>query len=189
MVIMVLLALPVMAGNQGKDKGNGWVNYGNIKVEWTWDGSQYQYVWLQDRDLDGVYCEGIVEVDYGRYSDYFGGAPIYKTESCDYDADGSWGLIDNVKKEWTDKVVHLTTSWVPGVTVPGGENKYVVKDTDGDGIYEGGFSTVLFWDYVTIQGSPSGPYLIMNKFEEYYDMNDDGNGYYIEYQYMHIPEE
>ena len=188
-----------MAGNSGKDQGNGWVNYGNIKVVWTWspaDG-KYHYVWLMDRDRDGSYCEGPVEVDYGRYYDYMiaAGYPdadndglIERSESCDYDADEHWGLVDDVKKEWTDKVVHLTETWVPGVTVPGGENRFVVSDTDRDGIYEGGFSTVLFWDGMTLQGDPPGPFLIMNKFEYHFDMNDDGNGYYMQYQYMHIPE-
>lgn len=174
-----------------KGAGNGWINYGNIKVEWIWDESEgkYQYTWKQDRDLNGVYCEGMVEVDYGRYTDYFGVAPIMRDESCEDDFDGAHGFVDDTKNEWTDKVIHLTESWVPGVTVPGDVNRFVVKDNDGDGIYEGGFTTPLFWDDVTVQGDPAGPFLIKNTFEYHYDMNDDGNGYYIQCQYMHIPEE
>ena len=72
-------------------------------------------------------------------------------------------------------------------------NRFVVKDNDGDGIYTGGFSTVLFWDGVTQQGDPPGPYNIQNKFEYTFDATDnDGlvlGDNHVQMQYMMIPDD
>ncbi len=89
---------------------------------------------------------------------------------------------------FTDKVIHLEESWVPGVTVPGGTNHFVVKDMDGDGEYTGGHNTVLFWDPLT--KNYGGGYLFQQKFEYHYFVDEAGKvtgGYYDEYQYFMIP--
>jgi len=180
--------------NNGFDNGYRWVQYGNILCRWTWDGSKYTYTWEEDRDLNGVTMEGWVEVDYGPYYDWMiaHGYP-------DADSDGLIERFESGDVPWytdpspvyrTGKVVHLTMTWVPGVTVPGGENRFIIK-YDGAGRYIGGYQTVLFWDYTTIQGDPPGPFLIMNKFYYVEFVDTSGfvtGGFYVEYQYMAIPE-
>jgi hypothetical protein len=179
----------VLAGGNGKDTDPGvWINYANIKVEWLWAdsnpwsgtdlGTGYYYKWAEDRDLDGIYGEGWVQADYGKY-----GGIVNKFESSDVNF-----YFDSEPMVFTDKVIHLTETWVPGVTVPGGENHFVVKDMDGDGEYIGGFNTVLFWDGLT--KNSDGPYLFQQKFEYQYFTGTAGmvtDGYYIEYQYFNIP--
>jgi len=181
----------VFAGGQGKDTDPGvWINYGNIRVEWQWadtnpwggpdHGTGYYYRWRMDRDLDGMYGEGWVTVDYGKY-----GGLLSKFESGD---DNDFAF-DSTPMVFTDKVICLTETWVPGVTVPGGENHFVVKDMDGDGEYTGGFNTVLFWPGLTKE--TGGPYLFQQKFEYHFFVGATGmvtDGYYIEYQYFAIPE-
>lgn len=178
-------------GNEGKEGGRGWVHYGDIHVYWDpadcdSDGEDdgYQYWWGMDRNQNGVVGEGWVWVDYGRY-----GGMQQKWEGTGYVDFGCYTGFDY----FTDKVIHLEEYWVPGVTVPGGENKFVVKDNDGDGIYTGGYSTVLFWDGVTQQGDPPGPYNIQNKFLYTYDATGaDGlvvGGEYWQMQYFMIPDE
>lgn len=158
-IMLLLTASTVMAKGQGKDTDPGvWMNYGNIRVDWQWaetnlwdgtdQGEGYYYRWCLDRDLDGIYGEDNVTVDYGKY-----GGLLTKNESCDND----FGF-DNTPMVFTDKVIHLTETWVPGVTVPGGRNNFVVKDTDGDGEYTGGFnSVVLAWFDCRKWGSISIP--------------------------------
>lgn len=186
---LLLAAVPVLAKGQGKDKDPGvWINYGNIRVDWQWadsnpwggtdQGTGYYYKWCQDRDLDGIYAEGSVTVDYGKY-----GGLLSKNEgSCDNDF-----AFDDEGMVFTDKVIHLEETWVPGVTVPGGSNHFVVKDTDGDGEYTGGFNTVLFWPGLTKESG--GDYLFKQKFD-YHFFTEEGtviDGYYMEYQYFAIP--
>ena len=189
-IMLLLAASPAMAKGQGKDTDPGvWINYGNIKVDWQWaksnpwggtdQGEGYYYRWCMDRDLDGVYGEGWVTVDYGKY-----GGPLQKYEgSCDKD----FGFDSN-PMVFSSKVVPLTESWVPGVSVPGGVSRYVVKDTDGDGEYTGGFNTVLFWPGLTRESG--GPYLFQQKFDYHYFVDGTGtvtHGYYMEYQYFKMP--
>ncbi len=190
-VVMVFLpTAPVFAQGQGKDTDPGvWINYGNIKVEWQWadtnpwggtdQGAGYYYRWCLDRDLDGIYGEGGVTVDYGKY-----GGVLTKTEgACDNNF-----AFDSTSMIFTKKVIQLEEYWVPGVTVPGGSNQFVVKDTDGDGEYTGGFNTVLFWPGLTKESG--GPYLFQQKFDYHFFTDAEGtvtHGYYIEYQYFNIP--
>lgn len=190
-VMLLLTASTVMAKGQGKDTDPGvWINYGNIKVDWQWAnsnpwggtdlGTGYYYRWCMDRDLDGIYGEGInVTVDYGKY-----GGLLQKYESpCDDDF-----AFDSTQMIFSSKVVPLTESWVPGVSVPGGVSRFVVKDTDGDGEYTGGFNTVLFWPGFTVESG--GPYLFQQKFDYHYFVDGAGtvtHGYYIEYQYFTMP--
>jgi len=194
-IVLLMITVPVLAkssGNsQGKDGGEGWVRYGDIRVYWeladcTGGGSVdgYQYWWGQDRNQNGIVGEGLVQVDYGRF-----GGWVEKDEGSGYVDFGCEVGLDY----YTDKVVHLTEGWVPGVTVPGEVNRFVVKDNNGDGIYEGGHNTVLFWDGLTQQGNPPGPYNIQNKFKYTIDATgDDGQvvgGYYWQMQYMMIPDD
>lgn len=190
-VMLLVVAVPVFAKGQGKDKDPGvWINYGNIKVEWEWAttnpwggtdlGEGYYYQWCLDRDLNGSYAEGAVTVDYGKY-----GGVLSKDEgaSCDNDFDFDEGLMT-----FTKKVINLEEGWVSGVTVPGGTNHFVVKDMDGDGEYTGGHNTVLFWDPLT--KNYGGDYLFQQKFDYHFFTDSDGkvtDGYYMEYQYFTIP--
>ena len=189
-VIVFLPTAPVFAQGQGKDTDPGvWINYGNIKVEWQWaesnpwdgtdKGAGYYYRWCLDRDLDGVYGEGTVIVDYGKY-----GGLLSKWEGdCDNDF-----AFDSTSMVFTDKVIQLEEYWVPGVSVPGGSNHFVVKDIDGDGEYTGGFNTVLFWPDLTKESG--GDYLFQQKFDYHFFTDAEGivtHGYYIEYQYFTIP--
>lgn len=180
----------VMAKGQGKDKDPGvWINYGNIKVEWQWADTNpwggtdqetgYYYRWCVDRDLDEIYGEGPVTVDYGKY----GGLVSKYESSCDNDFD----FVDT-PMVFNSKVIKMTESWVPGVSVPGGVSRYVIKDIDGDGEYTGGFNTVLFWPGLTKENG--GPYLMQQKFDYHFFTDDTGmvtHGYYMEYQYFTIP--
>lgn len=146
------------------------------------DVSGYQYTWEEDRDLDGNTMEGWVTVDYGPF-----GGLVSKYESGTFD----FGFEETSKAQYGGKVIHLSMSWVPGVTVPGEENKFIIK-YDGTEAYVGGFQTPLFWDYFTIQGDPPGSYLIMNKFYFVELVDTDGyvnGGFYVEYQYFTIPDE
>lgn len=146
------------------------------------DVSGYQYWWAQDRDCDGIVSEGLVEVDYGPF-----GGVIIKNEGT---AASDFGFEETDKAQYGGKVIHMSMSWVPGVTVPGEENKFIIK-YDGTEAYVGGFQTPLFWDSFTIQGDPPGPYLIMNKFYFVELVDADGNvdsGFYVEYQYFTIPD-
>lgn len=192
---LLLAAVPAFAGpggnNQGKEGGEGWVHYGDIHVYWDLadcdedtviDG--YQYWWGEDRDQNGTVGEGWVWVDYGRF-----GGMVQKNEGTGYVDFGCEVGLDY----FTDKVIHLTEGWVPGVTVPGGISRFIVKDNDGDGIYIGGDSAVLFWDGVTQQGDPPGPYNIQNKFEYTFDATGENGrvveGEYWQMQYMMIPDD
>ena len=180
----------VGAVGDGKDTDPGvWIDYGNIRVRWQWassnpwggtdEGEGYYYIWELDRDLDGIYGEGTVTVDYGKY-----GGSLSKSEGPgepDFD-------FDDEPAYFTEKVIHLTETWVPGVSVPGEVNHFVVKDLDGDGEYVGGFNTVLFWPGLTKESG--GYYLFQQKFEYHIFTDTDGfvtDGYYIEYQYFMIP--
>ena len=178
-LLLTMAATPVMAGNEGLDKGSEWVNYGNIRVTWDWDGTGYQYWWEMDRNLNGIYNEGWVTVDYGKY-----GGILSKNEGT---APVDFGYeVGPVYR--TEKVYQLEVTWVPGVSVPGGTNRFVIKDTDGDGIYEGGFTTPLFWPGLTI--TMGGSYLMMQKFEHMEVTDDTGlviHGEYLEKQYFKIP--
>ena len=146
----------VSATGNGKDKDPGvWINYGNIRVSWDWantnpwggtdKGEGYYYIWEQDRDLDGNYGEGDVTVKYGKYGTFI------RSEG---DGDPNFGF-DDESMTFTEKVIHLTETWVPGVSVLGGVDRFIVKDLDGNGEYVGGFNTVLFWDGVTIESGGS----------------------------------
>lgn len=189
-VVVFLPTAPALAKGQGKDNDPGvWINYGNIKVDWQWAdtnpwggtnlGPGYYYRWCMDRDLDEIYGEGTVTVDYGKY-----GGMISKEEgACDND----FGFESN-PMVFTDKVINLEETWVPGVSVPGGSNHFVVKDIDGDGEYTGGFNTVLFWPGLTKESG--GYYLFQQKFDYHFSTDELGtvtDGYYIEYQYFTIP--
>lgn len=189
-IMLLLTSSTVIAGNQGKDKDPGvWINYGNIRVDWQWassnpwggtnQGTGYYYRWRMDRDLDGDYGEGWVDVDYGKY-----GGTLSKFESaCDKD----FGF-DSTPMIFNKKAITLTESWVPGVSVPGGVSRFVVTDTDGDGEYTGGFNTVLFWPGLTKESG--GPYLFKQKFDYHFITDSTGKvteGYYMEYQYFKIP--
>lgn len=179
-------------GNEGKEGGEGWIHYGDVLVYWepaVCDGvAGYHYWWGVDRNLNGIPGDGWVEIDYGKY-----GGLQWKYEPCyEHNCYTDFGCYPGLMY-FTDQVIHLEEYWVPGVTVPGGENKFVVKDNDGDGIYTGGYSTVLFWDGMTQQGDPPGPYNIQNKFLYTYDATGlDGlvvGGNYVQMQYMMIPDE
>lgn len=178
-VALLVSATPVMAGNAGLDEGSEWVNYGNIRVTWVWNGTGYQYWWEQDRDLDGIYNEGWVTVNYGKY----GGVQSRNegTSAVDFGYE-----VDPVYR--TEKVYQIEETWVPGVSVPGGTSRFVIKDNDGDGIYEGGFSTALFWPGLTI--TMGGSYVMMQKFEYTEVTNAIGlvtHGEYLEKQYFQVP--
>lgn len=189
-VVVFLPTATAFAKGQGKDTDPGvWINYGNIKVDWEWadsnpwggadQGTGYYYRWCMDRDLDGVYGEGSVTVDYGKY----GGILTKQESACDNNF-----AFDATPMMFTDKVIHLEETWVPGVTVPGGSNQFVVKDTDGDGEYTGGFNTVLFWPGLTKESG--GDYLFQQKFDYHFFTDAEGtvtHGYYMEYQYFTIP--
>ncbi len=196
-MLVVLASTSIVMANEGKDVGKGWAHYGDVLVYWELadcDGANgtdpdgYQYWWGVDRNLNGIPGEGLVEVDYGKY-----GGILSKTEPCYehfcYTDFGCYVGLDN----FIDKVIHLTEGWVPGVTVPGEVNRFVVKDNDGDGIYTGGHSTILFWDGMTLQGDPPGPYNIQNKFEYTFNATGDGGqvigGNYLQMQYLMIPED
>ena len=171
--------VPPPSGNEGKDKGSEWVNYGNIRVTWDWDGTGYQYWWEQDRDLNGIYNEGLVEVDYGKY----GGTLLKDEGSAPADFGYEVGPVYRTKK-----VYQIEVTWVPGVSVPGGMNRFVIKDNDGDGTYEGGFTTPLFWPGLTV--TMGGSYLMMQKFEHIEVTDENGlviHGEYLEKQYFKIP--
>lgn len=181
-MVMVLLVLTIMAVNPGKDEDPGvWINYRNIRVTWEiadCNGEGYQYWWEQDRDLDGLYSEGLVTVDYGKY----GGTLTRDEGTSATDFGCEVGLL-----YYDSKVINKEVTWVPGVNVPGGSNKFVIKDNDGDGWYEGGFTTPLFWPGLSI---PDGPYLFSQKFEYFDHVDETGkvtDGYYIEYQYFTMP--
>ena len=178
-VALLVSATPAMAGDQGLDKGSEWVNYGNIRVTWDWDGTGYQYWWEQDRDLDGIYNEGWVTVNYGKY-----GGILQKYEGV---TPSDFGYeVGPVYR--TEKVYQIEVTWVPGVSVPGGTNRFVIRDNDGDGIYEGGFTTPLFWPGLTI--TMGGSYLMMQKFEHMEVTDDTGlviHGEYLEKQYFKVP--
>jgi len=178
-LLLGLIATPVIAGNEGLDQGSEWVNYGNIRVTWDWDGTGYQYWWEQDRDLDGFYNEGMVTVNYGKY-----GGILSKNEGT---APTDFGYeVGPVYR--TEKVYQIEVTWVPGVSVPGGMNRFVISDNDGDGIYEGTFTTPLFWPEMTI--TMGGPYLMMQKFEHTEVTDATGlvtHGEYLEKQYFKIP--
>lgn len=189
LIVLGMSSSLVVAQN---DDGNGWVNYGNVLVTWELadcsdDGIDandgYQYLWGSDRNLDGDPNDGTVLVDYGRY-----GGLQERTESGWVDFGCYVGL-----DYFTNRTIHLTETWVAGVTVPGGSNNFVVRDNDGDGIYTGGFTTTLFWDGFTQQGDPPGPYNIRNRFE--YTFNATGadglvvSGDYVQRQYLMIPDE
>jgi hypothetical protein len=146
----------------------------------------YWYTWEEDRDLDANYCETHVLVDFGRYSNYFGGTPAYRDEGCNYKFGYSFEM-----EHFTDKVIHRKETWVPGVNMPGGTNELTLKDNEGNGIYEGGFSASLFWPGLSY---PEGPFIFSQKFEYKYqtDHNNDGlvtHGEYLEKQYLHMSEE
>lgn len=179
-VLLLTMALPAtVAANKGLDKGSEWVNYGNIRVTWDWDGAGYQYWWEQDRNLNGEYNEGSVEVDYGKY-----GGKLWRHEG-DEPTDFGYevGPVFRTKKVYQEEV-----SWVPGVSVPGGTNRFIISDNDRDGIYTGGFTTTLFWSEVTT--TMGGPYLMKNKFEHIEVTNENGlvtHGEYLQKQYMKIP--
>jgi hypothetical protein len=187
---VLLLAVPVSANS-----GQGWVQYGNVMVYWELadcDGDDvddgYQYWWGVDRNLNGEVGDGPVWVDYGKYGGLqLKDEPCYEHE-CYTDFDCYVGL-----DYFDEKVIHLTEGWVTGVTVPGGVNRFVAKDNDGDGIYTGGFSTILFWDGLTQQGDPPGPYNIRNVFDYEFDATGpDGmvvGGHYVQEQYMMIPDD
>lgn len=187
---LLLAAVPAFAQGQGKDRDPGvWINYGNIRVDWQWadanpwggtdQGTGYYYRWCQDRDLDEIYGEGTVTVDYGKY----GGSVLKSEGPCDV----NFGY-ESEPMIFTDKVIQMEEYWVPGVTVPGGSNHFVVKDIDGDGEYIGEFNTVLFWPGLTKESG--GLYLFQQKFEDHYLTDETGkvtSGYYMEYQYFTIP--
>jgi hypothetical protein len=170
--------------NNAKDNAERWVNYGNIYVYWTLESDPevgYQYWWCQDRNRNGITGEGLVDVDYGPY----GGIVQRNEGTSETDFGFEPGLLTR-----EGKVVHLEESWVTGVTVPGETNKFIIK-YNGEDAYIGDYQTILFWDGVTQQGDPPGPYLIMNKFYYYEHVNEAGvvlDGFYVQYQYMSIPE-
>ncbi|MBU1000281.1 hypothetical protein KKE78_02720 [Patescibacteria group bacterium] len=180
---------PVLAKGQGKDNDPGiWINYGNIRVEWMWSetnpwsgvdmGEGYYYTWRSDRDLDENYCEPSVTVNYGKF-----GGLLTKSEGC---TDNFYWSDEPII--FTDKVIHQEETWVPGVTVPGNINHFVLKDINGDGEYTGGFNTVLFWDPLT--KNYGGDYLFQQKFDYRYFVDEFGkvtHGNYMEYQYFTIP--
>lgn len=178
-LLLGMAATPVMAGNPGLDKGSEWVNYGNIRVSWDWDETGYQYWWEQDRNLNGIYNEGLVTVNYGKY----GGILLKNEGTAPTDFGYEIGPIYRV-----EKVYQIQVSWVPGVSVPGGVNRFVIKDTDGDGIYEGGFTTPLFW--LGLTRTMGGSWLMMQKFEHMEETDDTGlviHGEYLQKQYFKVP--
>lgn len=178
-ILSLVMVMPVAAANQGLDKGSEWVNYGNIRVTWDWDGTGYQYWWEMDRNLNGIYNEGMVEVNYGKY----GGILCRDEGTAPVDFGYETGLVLR-----TEKVYQIEVTWVPGVSVPGGTNRFVIRDNDGDGTYEGAFTTPLFWPGLTV--TMGGTYLMMQKFEHMEVTDNAGlvtHGEYVEKQYFKIP--
>jgi len=159
-----------------KKFGDALFEYGDIWVTWTYNYTTdtYTWTWSPDYNHNGIYNEGWVQKAYS-------GDLAYETT---VEFGTSKGAI-----VYDKKVEPQTMTWVPGVTVPSGENTYLMKDGDGDGIYEGYFRTPLFWDYVTIQGDPAGPYLIFNDFELTEWTDNNGTvfyGEYIEHQFVKL---